>query len=404
MEDRISYILSDNARDKSVTADVSAFSEKEADKARNFHKKFDIYKPTPLAKLDNLAKKLGISKIYVKDESKRFGLNAFKVLGGSYAIGNLLAERLGKSIEDVDFEMLKSDEVKKKLGDITFYTATDGNHGRGIAWSARMLGQKSVIFMPKGSSKIRLENILKEGAKASIEDMNYDEAVRLAEKKAKETGGEMVQDTAWPGYEKIPAWIMQGYGTFFSESLEQMAADGTDRPTHIFLQAGVGAMAGAIQGMIAARFDDERRPIVTIVEPKAADCLYRSAKNHKMTNVTGDMFTIMAGLACGEPNPIGWKIIDAYSDAFLSVPENTAADGMRVLASPMAGDDKVVSGESGASTFGAVYQILSNDLYKDLRKALKIDGSSKIFCVSTEGDTDPESYERIVWRGQYPSI
>lgn len=112
----------------------------------------------------------------------------------------------------------------------------------------------------------------------------------------------------------------------------------------------------------------------------------------------------MAGLACGEPNPIGWKIIDAYSDAFLSVPENTAADGMRVLASPMAGDDKVVSGESGASTFGAVYQILSNDLYKDLRKALKIDGSSKIFCVSTEGDTDPESYERIVWRGQYPSI
>ena len=321
-------------------------------------------------------------------------------MGGSYAIGNFLAERLGKDISEVDFNMLKSEETKKKLGDITFYTATDGNHGRGVAWAANQLGQKSVVYMPKGSSEYRLNKIKAEGADASITDMNYDEAVRLADKNAKATGGEVIQDTAWEGYIKVPTWIMQGYGTLMLEAVEQMRQYGIDAPTHVFLQAGVGAMAGAVQGMIAAIFP-QNRPITTIVEPEVANCIFRSAENHKLTNVTGDMFTIMAGLACGEPNPIGWDIIKDYSDAFISCPEYVAADGMRVLGNPLGNDPKVISGESGAVTAGIVYELLTDDSLKELKEKLKLDGNSRVLVISTEGDTDPDSYRNIVWNGAF---
>lgn len=343
---------------------------------------------------------MGIKEFLVKDESKRFGLNAFKVLGGSYAIGNFLAERLGKDISEVDFNMLKSEETKKKLGDITFYTATDGNHGRGVAWAANQLGQKSVVYMPKGSSEYRLNKIKAEGADASITDMNYDEAVRLADKNAKATGGEVIQDTAWEGYIKVPTWIMQGYGTLMLEAVEQMKAYGIDAPTHVFLQAGVGAMAGAVQGMIAAIFP-QNRPITTIVEPEVANCIFRSAENHEMTNVTGDMFTIMAGLACGEPNPIGWDIMKDYSDAFISCPEYVAADGMRLLGNPMGNNPRVISGESGAVTAGIVYELLTDENLKELKEKLKLDENSKVLVISTEGDTDPDSYRNIVWNGEF---
>lgn len=400
MMEKVRWIISNDSRTAGKKADVETFSEKEIAKARDFHKKFDIYEPTPLARLSELSKYLGIKEFLVKDESKRFGLNAFKVLGGSYAIGNFLAERLGKDISEVDFNMLKSEETKKKLGDITFYTATDGNHGRGVAWAANQLGQKSVVYMPKGSSEYRLNKIKAEGADASITDMNYDEAVRLADKNAKATGGEVIQDTAWEGYIKVPTWIMQGYGTLMLEAVEQMKAYGIDAPTHVFLQAGVGAMAGAVQGMIAAIFP-QNRPITTIVEPEVANCIFRSAENHEMTNVTGDMFTIMAGLACGEPNPIGWDIMKDYSDAFISCPEYVAADGMRLLGNPMGNDPRVISGESGAVTAGIVYELLTDENLKELKEKLKLDENSKVLVISTEGDTDPDSYRNIVWNGEF---
>ena len=398
--ENVRWIISDNSRVSGEKANVDAFSRNEISKARNFHKKFDIYEPTPLARLTELSAKLGVKEFLVKDESKRFGLNAFKVLGGSYAIGNFLAEKLEKNIDEVDFDMLKSKETKEKLGDITFYTATDGNHGRGVAWAANQLGQKSVVYMPKGSSQYRLDKIKAEGADASITDMNYDEAVRLADKNAKATGGEVIQDTAWEGYVKVPMWIMQGYGTLMLEAVEQMKEYGIDAPTHVFLQAGVGAMAGAVQGMIASIYP-ENRPITAIVEQEVANCIFCSAKNKKMTNVTGDMFTIMAGLACGEPNPIGWDIMKDYSDAFISCPEYVAADGMRVLGNPLGNDPKVISGESGAVTSGIVYEILTDENLKELKEKLKIDENSKILVISTEGDTDPDNYRKIVWDGEF---
>ena len=369
-----------------------------AKKVQSFHASFPVYKETPLVELKHTAKSMGLGNIYIKDESYRFGLNAFKVLGGSYAIGNYLAKRLGKSITEMPYEKLVSGEIKRELGDITFVTATDGNHGRGVAWTAKQLQQKSVVYMPKGNAEERLMNIRAEGADASITDLNYDEAVRLANSQAEQKGWVMVQDTAWEGYEDIPGWIMQGYGTMGYEAYMQLP----EKPTHIFLQAGVGSMAGAVAGFFASVYGGDR-PIITIVEPNKADCIYKTAEaaDGKLHFVTGDMDTIMAGLACGEPCSIGWNVLRDYADNFISCPDYAAAQGMRVLGNPEPGDTKVVSGESGASAFGCIAEIMRDKTLVELKNKLKLDENSKVLFFSTEGDTDKENYKSIVWDGAY---
>ena len=384
-------------------SDLSAFTSEEAVKAHSFHTGFAQYSQTPLTSLPNLAKALGVNSIHVKDESYRFGLNAFKVLGGSYALGRFIAKTLELPIEELPAQKILSPEVREKLGQLTFITATDGNHGRGVAWTATQLGQKSVVYMPKGSAVERLENIRAAGADASITDLNYDDAVRLADKHARENGWVMVQDTAWEGYTDIPLWIMQGYTTMGYEIVHQLEAAGEDAPTHVFLQAGVGSMAGAMTGFFAAYYGEDR-PFITIVEPKLADCLFRTAKADDGTlhNVTGDMNTIMAGLACGEPCSLGWDILKNHADAFLSVPESAAADGMRILAAPAKGNSPIVSGESGAAAFGAAANILLDDALAHMKEALGLNQNSRLLFISTEGDTDRENYRNVVWRGKYP--
>ena len=178
-------------------------------KAKAFHKSFPQYSVTPLAKLDKMADYLGLKNIYVKDESFRFGLNAFKVLGGSFAMARYIAKETGRDVSELDYQTLTSDKLAEEFGHATFFTATDGNHGRGVAWAANKLHQKAVVFMPKGSSEIRLANIRKENAKATIEEYNYDDCVRMAAEAAANTkNGVIIQDTAWEGYEEIPSWIM----------------------------------------------------------------------------------------------------------------------------------------------------------------------------------------------------
>ena len=378
--------------------DISAFSVAEAVKARNFHSTFSVYKETPLVSLGNLAEKMGVKSVHLKDESYRFGLNAFKVLGAGYAIANEIGKRIGMDITELSAESILSKETKEKIGEITFVTATDGNHGRGVAWTANQLGQKSVVYMPKGSALERLENIRKEGATADIMDMNYDEAVRLAQKMAEEKGWVVVQDTAWEGYEDIPRWIMQGYTTMGHEIMEQIS----EKPTHIFLQAGVGSMAGAMTGFFSNLYAEDK-PTIVIVEPAKADCLYQTAKadDGELHFVTGDMDTIMAGLACGEPCTIGWEVLKGYADAFIRCPEYMAADGMRILASPVKGDTAVVAGESGAAAFGAMVNILMDAELAEYKKLLNLDENSRILCISTEGDTDQENYQNVVWGGKY---
>lgn len=380
------------------------FSASEIAKVKAFHESFPEYSKTPLHSLDQLANNLKVGGIYVKDESYRFGLNAFKVLGGSFAIAKYLVQRLQMGAEQLDYAFLCSPQVREALGEITFVTATDGNHGRGVAWAARQLQQKSVVFMPKGSSLTRLANIRAEGADASITELNYDEAVRLAADKAKEFGWVVVQDTAWQGYEEIPVWIMQGYATIAAEAVEQLAQQGLAKPTHIFLQAGVGSFAGAIEGYFSAYYGNDK-PKTAIVEPNLADCLYRSAlqSDGNPYSVTGDMPTIMAGLACGEPNRIGWEILRDYSDMFFSCADEVTARGMRLLGNPLGDDSRIISGESGAVTAGALSLLLTDDSLAEARQTLGLNEDSRILLISTEGDTDPEKYRSIVWDGEYPS-
>lgn len=389
-------------RQASLTTDLSSFSKDEAKKTYDFHSSFDVYTKTPLTSLPGLAKALGVKEIRLKDESYRFGLNAFKVLGGSYALGRYIAKKLGEEIENMPASKILSKEVREKLGDLTFVTATDGNHGRGVAWTANQLGQHSVVYMPKGSAKERLDNIRAEGADASIVDMNYDEAVRLANSQAQEKGWVMVQDTAWEGYTDIPLWIMQGYMTMGYELIQQLEADGAEKPTHVFLQAGVGSMAGAMAGFLASYYGEER-PFVTVIEPSKADCVFRTAKANdgKLHFVTGRMDTIMAGLACGEPCTIGWEVLKNCADAFISCPDYVAADGMRILAAPCRGDQPIVSGESGAATLGCVANILLDQDLTELKEKLHLDANSRVIFISTEGDTDKDNYRKVVWGGKF---
>lgn len=384
--------------------DINYLDEKNAEKIINFHRSFPQYEKTPVAELKELSKEIGLKNFYVKDESYRFNLNAFKVLGGSYAIGSYIAERLGKDISELSYKKLISDDIREKIGDIVFVTATDGNHGRGIAWTANQLKQKSKVFMPKGSSIERLNNIKAENSDADIYEYNYDDCVRLANKYAEENNGILVQDTSWEGYEKIPRLIMQGYMTLAYETYQELKVK-NELPTHIFIQAGVGALASAITGFFSNVMKDNP-PVIVIVEPNKANCLYRTALTNdgKLHNVTGDMDSIMAGLCCGEPITVGWPILSKYAKYFISVDDVYAAHGMRLLGNPLKNDKKVISGESGAVTSGVVHKLMTDKNLEKYKKEIDLDKNSVVLCFSTEGDTDKERYRKIVWDGEYQSL
>jgi diaminopropionate ammonia-lyase len=400
------YKWIDNHRARAVGSKTSVefLGADVAEKVKRFHMSFPQYSRTPLHFLDELAKCLGLGEIWIKDESYRFGLNAFKVLGGSYAIGSYIADAVGMDESEMTFEALRSKDTVQSLGETVFVTATDGNHGRGVAWAARELGHRSVVFMPKGSAQMRLDNIRNEGAEASITEYNYDDAVRYATEFAKQNGGVIVQDTAWHGYEKIPTWIMQGYTTIAAEIEDQLREKKSQSPTHVFLQAGVGSFAAAIQGYYAALYQ-ENRPMTVIIEPNAADCFYRSALSEDggPVAVTGPMETIMAGLACGEPNTIGWEILRDYGDHFVSCPDLVSARGMRILANPVGNDPKVISGESGAVGLGLLSLLMERPEWKESKQAMGLDETSRVVIISTEGDTDVRGYRDVVWDGAYPS-
>ena len=264
-----------------------------------------------------------------------------------------------------------------------------------MAWAARQLGHRAVVYMPKGSTRERLENIRAQGAQAEITDLNYDDAVRLADRMGREHGWTLIQDTAWPGYEEIPAWIIQGYTTIAQEIADQVEEKGWEKPTHLFLQAGVGSFAGAMLGSFAARWGKDC-PVTCIVEPDRADCLYRSAKAGTITPVTGDLDSMMAGLCCGEPCTVSWPILQRGAAAFVSCGDEYAARGMRLLGRPEQGDPAIISGESGAVGVGVLAAILCEEGLEDLRWTLGLNENSRVLCISTEGDTDRENYRRVL--------
>lgn len=397
----LQWVLNNNARLRNKQkVSVTDFSAERIMMVRNFHSSFGEYCPTPLFRLDGLAKKLGVAAVWVKDESKRFGLNAFKVLGGSYAIGRYLANKLGINIEGLTFEKLNSVIQKHKLEKMLFVTATDGNHGRGIAWSAARLGQEAVVFLPRGAAAARVDNIRNEGANAWVLDMNYDDAVIYAKCYADRHNGVFVQDTSHEGYTEIPHWIMQGYGTIADEIIEQLKACDVDKPSHVFLQAGVGSFAASILAYFADMYGHSR-PVTAIVEPNKADCIYKSAymNDGKAYTVSGQLDTIMAGLACGRPNALAWEILRDYADMFFSCPDYVSALGTRVLANPMDNDPAIVSGESGSVGVGLLTLLFRREEFSPAVKQLGLNSNSTVLFISTEGDTDPVGYRRIVWDG-----
>lgn len=375
------------------------FTPAEAQRVRRFHATIPGYEATPLANLDNLAKTLGLKSFHVKDESYRFGLNAFKCLGGSWCIANYIANKIGIPESEITFDRLKMSDIREKLGGVKFVTATDGNHGRGIAWTAQKLGFGSVVFMPKGTAQERLANIQALGSDASITDMNYDDTVKHARAFAESYGWPLVQDTAFAGYEDIPALIMQGYLTMALEVAESL----TESPTHIFLQAGVGSMAGVLASFYAGYYS-HNKPIITIIEPNNADCIFKTAEANdgQLHAVTRNLDTIMAGLACGIPCTIAWELLKSHAQNYISMPDYVAANGMRILGSPLGDDRRIISGESGASCAGFVCELMRNDSLDYIRKALNIGKASRVLCFSTEGDTDRENYRCVVWDGLYP--
>lgn len=387
-------------KNKNFNADISDFSYESAKVVNNFHRSFDSYEITPLVDLKNLSKEIGLKGFFVKDESYRFGLNAFKVLGASYAIANYIKDKIGLDENSFTFDEITSSETREKLGKITFATATDGNHGRAVAWTANKLGQSSKVFMPKGTSLERLENIRRENSDANIMDENYDDCVRLAAKFAEENKGVLIQDTSWEGYIDVPKNIMKGYLTMAFEAYNDLKEKDII-PTHIFLQAGVGSMAASITAFFRNILKDNP-PKIIIVEPNRANCLYRTAdaNDGKLHFVKGDLNSIMAGLNCGEPVTIGWPILENYADYFLSVDDNYTKIGMRLLANPIKNDRKIISGESGAVTSGIVYALMTDDDLKDYREEIGLNKDSVVLCFSTEGDTDKKSYREIVLEGK----
>lgn len=373
---------------------------------RRFHQTVPGYRATPLVRLDALAEKLGVKGIYVKDESKRFGLNAFKGLGGIYAVTKVLCQKLHLDIHQISFDDLQTPEIKNKIKDIIFITATDGNHGRGVAWAASRYGCKSYIYMTKGTVQSRVDAVKACGAEEVIvTDMYYNDTVRLAAKKAEENGWQLVQDTAWEGYEEVPEWITQGYTTMGSEILDQLSLDGITKPTHLFLQVGVGSFAGSILGYFANVFTG-KPPVTTIIEPVNVACIFESvlAGDGKPHEVTGVMETIMAGLNCGEPCLTTWGILRDWSSFYVACPDFVTAKGMRTLANPLGADQKIISGESGAVGPGLLALLMERSDLTEARNMMGLSKDSIVLLISTEGNTDPIGYQEVVYDGKYPSL
>lgn len=387
------------------TGAAAAFAPDVAKRVRRFHQSIPQFDVTPLYELPGLAATAGVTQIWLKDESPRFGLNAFKALGGSYATGCLLAERAGISPDEATFTQLIASGIARGT---TFATATDGNHGRGVAWSAAQYGANAVIMLPKGTVQERVDNIRKLGAQAEVTDCNYDDTVRLVAAKAAENGWTVAQDTSSFAGDPTPLRIMQGYTTLGLEVAEALEAAG-QVPSHIFLQCGVGAMAGALAGFFAQWYGEKAAqygapaPRFVIVEPTEAGCMFATAAagDGETHAVTGDLESIMAGLNCGEPCRLAWDILCETGADFVIIPNEVAAHGMRVLAHPADGDPSIVSGESGAATAGLV-ALLNREELTWLREALGITAESRILLISTEGATDQAGYDAVVNQGAYP--
>lgn len=350
------------------------------------------YAATPLVALAALARSIGVAAIDYKDERGRFGLGSFKALGGAYAVANVLRRRAAAASgrAGVTSTQLLAGEFADVVRATTVTCATDGNHGRSVAWGAQLFGCRCVIFVHEHVSEGRRAAIAAYGAEVREVKGNYDDAVRHAAATAHASGWTVVSDTSYPGYRDIPQDVMHGYGVMAAEIEAQCARP----PTHVFAQAGVGALAAAICAHFWLAWG-ERRPSFVVVEPLRADCVYRSVAAGRPVAVGGSLETVMAGLACGEVSELAWDVVHTGANAAVAVDDAYALDAMRALARPAAGDPAIVAGETGASGLAAL--LAARDA-ASIRQTLALDAGSRVLLIGSEGDTDPGIYRRIVGR------
>ena len=348
---------------------------------------------TPLHSLASLARERGVGAIHIKDEGLRLGLDSFKALGGSYAVIRLVldaaSERLGRV---VDVAMLQAPDVRAVAAAMTFACATDGNHGRSVAQGAKLVGARAVVFVHSGVSQERVAAIARFGAEMVRVAGSYDESVEEAARVANKNGWTIVSDTSWPGYERIPALVMQGYTAMVREALRQLP----EPPTHVFVQAGVGGVAAAVAGHLALALAD-RRPMFVVVEPSRAACVYESARAGRPIKIEQGEPTVMAMLECYEPSLIAWRVLSRVADAFMTIEEEDAVDAMKRLARPLGADPAIIAGESGGVGLAGLIRALADH---ETRKALHLGSQSRIFVINTEGATDPQRYAELVVQAQ----
>lgn len=365
------YFINNPSNSLAPSLTTGIFEESDA---MEFHRGLEIYKPTPLVELKSLAKEMGVGKIYLKDESFRFGLNAFKGLGASYAIHKILEK-------DPSVEI--------------FCTATDGNHGRAVAWSAKIFGKESRIYVPRNTARSRIEAI--EGEGAVVEEINgtYEETCAYAQIMSEGNGWKLVQDAANIDYEEIPAHIMAGYFTHFKELEDTLHVLPQAKVDLVFLQCGVGSWPASAAWYYVNRYG-KNKPKLVAVEPVEAAGLLASFNAGERISPKGKLKTIMAGLNCGIPSTSAWDILKNTVDATMAIPDSFTIKAIRRLYYSKGDDPRIISGESGAGGIAGFIALMTDPQFEGLKNSLKIDSSSRILFYSTEGATDPGNYQLIL--------
>ncbi|SFP36856.1 diaminopropionate ammonia-lyase [Mesorhizobium sp. NFR06] len=372
-----------------LAADAEALGMAGAERAEHYLEVRDNHAETPLHGLPALADELGIAALHVKDEGRRLGLGSFKALGGAYAVIRLVLEEAGKRLgRAVDVGEIGDEKVREIASGMIFVCATDGNHGRSVAQGAGLVGARSVIFVHAGVSAERVAAIARFGAEIVHVEGGYDHAVREVARVGAERGWKIVSNTSWPGYERVPGLVMQGYTVIVREALRRLPQP----PTHVFLQAGVGGFAAAIAGHMAIVLGG-RRPKAVVVEPKRSACVYASAEAGRPVTIGHGQPTVMTMLECAEPSLVAWRVLARVGDAFMTVDEEDAVAVMKRLARPSGNDPAIVSGESGGAGLAGLIRAAGD---KAMRTALGLDANSRVLAINSEGATDPGRYAELV--------
>ena len=345
---------------------LSSLSEKEIDDAYSTISKWEGYAPTPLISLNKLSKELNLNKVFYKDESKRFDLKSFKALGGAYAV----------------------EKVTKGNKDIIVATATAGNHGRSVAWGARRLGIKCIIFISEFVSDARGQAMADLGADVIKVKGNYEKSLIECIKQSTENNWQIVQDVAWKDYMQVPTYTMAGYTVMMKEIINQI---NNEKITHIILQAGVGGMAGAMVAGIARYLDYV--PITLVVEPDSAACVLESIKTGKIEKINIKRESLMGGMSCGEVSLVPWKILKSSVKHCISLPDDDIANTMKLLGNSSFSDEKIIAGENSAP---GVISLIASCEDQNIKKKLKLDIKSKVLLIGCEGDTDKEMYKKLI--------